>query len=89
MNLVQQIGDFKDWNILNSNNPKISSSNLRCKEPPPSPRGGESKISIHYNTFCVFVDNCSINWFLGMSSKTNPVVRCVTKGIIFRFNKNS
>ena len=40
--LVQQIGDFENWNILNSNNPKISSFNLTCKEPPPSPRGGET-----------------------------------------------
>lgn len=35
-----QIGEFKDWNIKNINNEKISSKNVKCQEKPPNPRGG-------------------------------------------------
>ena len=42
-----QIGEFKDWNIKNINNEKISSKNVTCQEKPPNPRGGN--LDIMYN----------------------------------------
>ena len=39
---VQQIGEFSDWNIVNNNNPNLSSENVVCEDPPPSPRGGNT-----------------------------------------------
>ena len=43
-----QIGDFKDWNIENSNNEKISSKNVSCEERPSTPRGGIELIAINF-----------------------------------------
>ena len=40
-----QIGEFQDWNIKNSNNPKISSKNVMCEEKPSNPRGGNIALS--------------------------------------------
>ena len=83
-----QIGEFQDWNIKNPfNNPaSVSSENVKCKEKPPSPRGGKTMFQIFTNVhiFSDFksLDGCRINWFFFMSSPENRVSRCVRKGWI-------
>ena len=75
-----QIGEFKDWNIKNINNEKISSKNVKCQEKPPNPRGGNFKKMCNHILSIKPLDGCRINWFYYMSSNENPVSRCVRKG---------